>query len=321
MPDLVTDHVRTVAVTGATGFIGARIVDHLTRDCGLAVRALTRKPQPDRQGITWIAGALEDERSLDDLATGADALVHVAGLIKARNKRAFIEVNTEGSRRVASAAAKAGARLILMSSLAAREPQLSAYAASKKGGEDATIEASSGNSWTILRPAAVYGPGDREILKLLKAMKRGIAPAPGAWSAAGRNRFSLIHVDDLARAVSAVLWRSESFGQLYEIGDTTPGGYEMADIAAIAANIFGRKVKVISLPYPLLAGAGGINELIAMISRRAPMLSRGKARELAHPDWTVHGPGLPASGLWEAKIGAENGLADSVDWYRNAGLL
>jgi hypothetical protein len=94
-------------------------------------------------------------------------VVHVAGLIKAKDRAAFDRANVEGARDVAQAAKAAGARLILVSSLAAREPALSDYAGSKRGGEDAAREIF-GDDLTIVRPPAIYGPGDIETLRLFK---------------------------------------------------------------------------------------------------------------------------------------------------------
>lgn len=315
----MTDRLRTVALTGATGFVGAAILNQLTGDGGISVRALCRQPQPARQNVTWISGSLEDHQSLERLARGADAVIHCAGLVKARKAAEFAVANIAGTRNVARAADTSGRspHMVLISSLAARETLLSDYADSKLGAETAMIETLGKRPWTILRPSAVYGPGDREILKLLRAMKRGIAPAPGS----GQNRFSLIHVDDLARAVSATLWRSEAHGGVYEIDDGCQGGYTMTDIAAIAANALDRKVRMLPLPYSLLAAAGGINELMAMAGRPAPMLTRGKARELAHADWTVRGLRLSSLGFWTPKVSAREGLTDTIEWYRNEGLL
>ncbi len=166
---------RLVAVTGATGFLGRRLVRVLAEQ-GWTVRILARRDITDP---AWrdlepqlVIGDLANTAALATLCDGADCVVHLAGPIKARDRAAFDRANVEGARRVAQAAKTAGARLILVSSLAAREPQLSDYAGSKRGGEDAAREIFGGDL-TIVRPPAIYGPGDVETLRLFKmASKR-----------------------------------------------------------------------------------------------------------------------------------------------------
>jgi uncharacterized protein YbjT (DUF2867 family) len=196
-PDMI--QARTgpvVAVTGATGFLGRRLVRVLTEQ-GWTVRVLARRDvvDPAWTGLEpqLVIGDLAQAGALAALCQGAETVVHVAGLIKARDRAAFDRANVEGSRRVAQATKAAGARLILVSSLAAREPELSDYAGSKRGGEDAAREILGGDL-TIVRPPAIYGPGDVETLRLFKmASESAFLPvldpkARMAWIHVGRRR-------------------------------------------------------------------------------------------------------------------------------------
>src|SRR5690606_35594370 len=196
--------LQRVAVTGATGFIGRRHVHRLLAD-GVAVTALSRRRAPDldRSGAAVVVGSLEDAGALSQLVEGADAVVHAAGAVRARTSQQFVETNAGSTRRLIYAAARLRPppRLLLLSSLAAREPMLSPYAASKRAAEDALAQEARGLWWLALRPPAVYGPGDRATLPLFRAMKRGLLPVP----ADGSGRFSLIHVDDLTAAIVALI--------------------------------------------------------------------------------------------------------------------
>ena len=173
------------AVTGATGFIGRHLVAELHR-AGWRVRLLLRR-EPDV--AEWrdlpppqvVAGALDDDAALERLVEGADVVIHLAGLIKAARRRDFLAVNRDGAAAMARAVERVapGARFVLVSSLAAREPQLSDYAASKRAGEGAVLEVL-GSRATVLRPPVVYGPGDRETLVFFQLAGRRLVPLLGS---------------------------------------------------------------------------------------------------------------------------------------------
>ncbi|MDV3257459.1 MAG: NAD(P)H-binding protein, partial [Sphingomonas sp.] len=180
-----------LAITGATGFVGSRLLA-LALEGGHEVRALARRPQEERQGVSWIEGALDRPDSLEQLLEGARAVIHVAGVINAPDAAGFEAGNVAGTAAVIAAAKKVGTgRFIHVSSLAAREPGLSVYGETKARSEE--LVSSSGLDWSIVRPPAVYGPGDRETLDLFRMAKSGLVLLPPA------GRLSLIHVDDLGQ--------------------------------------------------------------------------------------------------------------------------
>jgi len=304
-----------VALTGATGFIGAVLRERLLA-AGYRVRALYR-PRPGRvlQGaerLTWVAGDLDDHAALAALLEGAEAVVHGAGSVRGARRADFDRVNETGVLNLVRAAEReAGCRrFLLLSSLAAREPQLSDYARSKRLGEQALATNARRLAWAVLRPPAVYGPGDREMLPLFRSMARGLAPVPGK----GDGRFSLLHVADLASAVVAWLDGHGESGRTYELDDGHERGYDWDTLLAIASRVLRNHAPIrrLSIPLPCLRLAAGINLAAARIFGYAPMLTPGKVREITHADWVGDGSALTKATGWRPLIGFERGLADTL---------
>ena len=301
-----------LALTGATGFIGAALLSRLT-GAGWHVRALYRpragRVPPRLPGVEWLPGNLEDQAALNALVAGADAVIHCAGVVRGAWRSDFDRVNADGAGRVARAAAGLGRvpRFLLISSLAARMPRLSHYAASKWRGECALKAASESMRWTVLRPPAVFGPGDRELLALFRCIANGFAPRPAGTP----GRFSLLYVDDLATAVLRWLEADTGYGQTFELDDGRPGGYDWDTVAALAGRVLreGRPVRRVPIPVPLLYLAALANLAAARLFGYAPMLTPGKLREITHPDWLCDSHAFALATGWRPAFGLEPGLA------------
>lgn len=301
---------KTLAVTGGTGFVGSRLLD-LARLHKYQVRALTRRDQDPRGGVTWIKGALDDPDSLRELATGADAVIHVAGVIAARNRAGFEAGNATGTLAMVEAAKAAGVhRFVHVSSLAAREPDMSDYGWSKARGE--TIVKASGLDWTIIRPPAVYGPGDRETLELFKMAKRGTVLLPP------RGRFSLIEVGDLATFILSVLPYDDCVAQTYEPDDGAKTGYDHREFAGMLGQAFGQRARPLSVPAPLMKTASLLDR---MFRRSGAKLTADRVRYFLHPDWVVSAAARPPVQLWRPRVRTPAGLKATADWYRAKGWI
>jgi len=300
-----------VALTGTTGFVGRHILTALRSadiPCRVLVRTPGKLPAPD-DSVEIVRGPLEDRDALARLFLGASSVVHCAGVVRGVTQAHFDAVNALAAGECASLAAEAGVkRFLLISSLAAREPGLSPYAASKRRGEEAVISNAGPMGVTIIRPPAVYGPGDREMLPLFRLMARGIAPVFGARNA----RFSLIYVEDLAAAVVAWERSGGSPRGLLEIDDANPGGYGWDDVCEAVATITGRRVRQIPLPAVLLGVPAALNTAAGLASGYAPMLSLGKLRELRHPDWVCRASPLPPG--WQPAHRLAEGLKKTPGW-------
>lgn len=312
--------MRRVAVTGATGFIGRHLVRRLV-DAGMAVTALSRRDDPDLStiGAVVVKGTLEEPRALVSLVQDADVVVHAAGAIRARSPKHFAATNAEATARLASLVADAARKpaFLLISSLAARKPEISAYAASKRAAE-AALESMVGDlRWTVVRPPAVYGPGDRATLPLFRAMKRGFIPVPGD----GRGRLSLIHVDDLADAIFELLSNPVADKQILGIRDDRADGYCWLDLLRAGEEAFGRSIRPLRLPLPLMWLTAAASGTICKLIGSSPTITLGKVREIFHRDWVCRDNPIATQTSWRPRIGLQTGFRMTADWYEENGWI
>src|SRR5437764_7862563 len=273
---------------------------------GHEVNALTRREQPERDGVAWIAGALDDRDALKQLVTGVDAIIHVAAVISAPDAASFERGNVAGTLAMLAAATAAGVRrFVHVSSLAAREPKLSLYGASKAKAEE--LVQSSGLDWAIVRPPAVYGPADKETLELFKMAKRGQIYLPPA------GKLSLIHVDDLAGLLLALARHGAPEKAVIEPDDGRKGGWTHREFGDALTRALGVRARTISTPRCLL-GLG--SRLDRLLRRDRAKLTPDRVAYFCHPDWVATPERAPRPELWRPRIDTEQGLADTARWYQ-----
>ena len=304
----------TVALTGATGFIGKRVARRLAAN-GCKLQALARATS-DRSrlsgfNIHWVEGTLEDPDSLGRLVRGADAVVHCAGAVRGATQAHFDRLNVDGAARLVRAAVEQHPvpRFLLISSLAAREPGLSYYAASKRKAETVLADQAGSMPWAVLRPPAVYGPGDKEMLPLLRWMARGVALVVGS----GNERISLLYVDDLAEAVIKWLQNEQCSKAVFELHDGYPGGYLWQDVIATIEHLTRKRVRSLKVPLTVLKTVSSLNLSTARIFGYAPMFTPGKLRELRHPDWVCDNARVSEEMGWTPRVSLEEGLRRTLD--------
>jgi dihydroflavonol-4-reductase len=302
---------QRVAVTGASGFIGRHLVEHLAAR-GTTVVGVRRPFEPG---------------SLLEMLRGADAVVHLAGVVSALKERDYISANVDGTRAVADAARSLGLPLINISSLAAAGPAppraprseddppapINAYGRSKLEGERA-IARLDGLRWTTLRPGVVYGPRDRALLPLFRVAAAGIMPLVGRTDAA----YSFIHVHDLVRAIAAAIDHPA-------VGDTIFAGHphpvttrEILEGVRAAA---GARAAIIPIPMALTHAAAFAGDLAGMLRGRPAVINSRRYAELASAGFVCRVDRLRDRLGVVAEIGLTEGLAGAYAWYRNEGWL
>ena len=209
------------------------------------------------------------------------------------------------------AARKAGVRrFVHISSLAAREPDLSDYGWSKARSE--RLVAAAPLDWTIIRPPAVYGPGDRETFELFKMARRGLVALPP------RGRFSVIHVDDLARLILAVIDCPDTYGQVYEPDDGAENGWSHRHFARTLGRVFGKRAATLAVPKAVVKGVARVDKLVR---RGNAKLTPDRARYYCHPDWVVTAEARPPETVWRPSVRTPTGLKATAEWYRAQGWI
>lgn len=296
-----------VLVTGATGFLGRGIQKELI-SAGHTLRILVRPGSSKRRfaepGTEVCETPLHEPESLRQALSGVTAIIYCAGTIRGGTLGDFLPANVDGVQAMLHAMdeEQCAAPVLLISSLAASRPEVSDYAHSKYLGEQA-LRQSRLKDWTILRPPAVYGRGDRELLPILKMARRGLVVLPGARN----QRLSLLYAHDAASAVLAWLkaWQDCS-GQTFTIDDGHPGGHTWQDIVRSAG---GKRMYCVPVPVSLLSSVARINVMLSRLTGRAPMLTPGKVRELTQPHWLCDNSAFTAKTGWMPRVDLETGIS------------
>lgn len=300
----------TLAITGATGFVGQTLL-RLARDGGWHVRALTRSPQVSKDALSWIYGSLEDPASLAELVRGSDAMIHVAGVVNAADRAGFAKGNIEGTRVVVDAANNEGvSRFIHVSSLSAREPALSNYGWSKAEGE--SVVANSELNWTMVRPPAIYGPGDKDMLDLFKMAQHGFVLLPPA------GRLSVIEVSDLARLLLTLVGKPETVSKVYDTDDGRAGGWSHVEFGRAIGEAVGKRATTLSMPRALVSLGAKLDRLFR---GNGAKLTTDRAAYFCHPDWVIDEKRRVPPQIWVAEVETCAGLRETVKAYRKAGWL
>jgi uncharacterized protein YbjT (DUF2867 family) len=302
----------TIALTGATGFVGKAVLDEAVRR-EEPLRALTRRTQGPRAHVDWIEGDLSNPAALANLCHQADAVIHVAGLTNTPDPGQFEVANVGGTARLIAAAKQAQAkRFIFVSSLSAREPDLSAYGASKAKAEK-LVEAS-GLDWTIVRPPGVYGPHDIDYFEMFRSAKFGFVPLPPGGAS------SIIHVEDLARLLLDLVDASPALvrHRMFEPDDGREGGWSHKEMAKAIGKAVGRPIFAPHLPQSVLESAAKLDRMLRGDKAR---LTADRVGYMTHPNWVARSSKKVPEAVWSPRIEGEEGLRSTADWYRKEGWL
>jgi dihydroflavonol-4-reductase len=290
-------------VTGASGFIGRRLAMILARR-GDDVSCLVRPTSDTRplQGLPLklVRGDLGRPDSLIHAVEGQNWVFHLAGIIQAVDGPAFEAVNTLGTRNLVQACLQASPRperFVFVSSIAAAGPNLSsrplteadeprpvsAYGRSKLAAERVVLEAATAMAVTVIRPPNVLGPGSKELEGAVRLLRKALFPAFGD----GRQRTSLIDVDDLVAALILAAERPASAGRTYFVTDGR--SYSWTEVAAVVAEEFGGRRFTIKVPFGAQLLAARLAEAAARLTGRPPRLTREIVRAARDHSWVCDG--------------------------------
>lgn len=323
-----------VLVTGASGFLGSHVAAQLARD-GHSVRALLR-PTSDRAYLRGLEieeaiGDVRQPESLPAALEGVDAVVHTAGLVKARSEREFDSVNVAGTANLLTALnGERSPRFVHVSSMAAHGPSedghprhsraaaapVSAYGRSKLRGETIVRAwAGEGRPAVIIRPPAIYGPRDRELLPFFRLTRSRFVPLLGD----GRNAISIVYVEDAARAAALAATEDTPPGATYSLDDGAV--YTWRDMLAAVERALGRKALRLPAPVWAYTAAAALSELYGALRRRAVIFTRDKVREMQQRYWVCSHDEIARDLGWQPRVTLDEGVALTAAWYREHGWL
>jgi nucleoside-diphosphate-sugar epimerase len=325
---------RIALVTGASGFVGGHLVEALVAR-GWTARCLMRPassarwlpPSVEIAGGDVADGTPAGVAALERAVRGTSVVFHLAAVTSARTDEDYLRVNARGTERLAGVIARVApdAALVLCSSLAAAGPPpsgrparegepehpVSAYGRSKLAAERALARAAVRS--VIVRPSAVYGPRDVDILAAFRLAARGLAlrlAPPG-------QRLSMIHARDLAAGLVTAAERDAR--GVYYMSDGVVHAWE--GIIAALGDAVGRRPRIVAVPHAVVSLAAHADRTLARLMRRKPLLTPDRARELAEPEWTCDDTRARLELGYTSPTALADGFRETAEWYRAHGWL
>jgi dihydroflavonol-4-reductase len=326
---------QTVFVTGGTGFIGSHTVEHLLRE-GYHVRCLIRSDQSNRRWlnglpIEYVKGDLSDSESLLKCLNDVDYIIHIAGVTKAKRKSDFIIGNVKTTQNLLDAASHSRQlkKFCYISSLTAMGPSqtgipliedapchpITSYAKSKLDAEQACQHAMHRLPITIIRPPAVFGPRDTDILEVFKWVNHGIKPIIGS----PEKTLSLIYAPDLACGIVQVTRSERTSGEIYNISDPTI--FTFSSIIDYLATLVQKRTIHVHLPKGLVYSMAGISQFISTFGKKPAVLNIEKARDLIQKHWVCDPRKIKEHLGFQTSTSIYDGLRITFEWYKKMGWL
>lgn len=326
---------KKVLVTGATGFVGSHLVDHLV-ERGSSVRCLARKSSNlqylKHPEIELAYGGLDDSTDWDAALADVGAIYHVAGTTFARRAKDYFTVNHRGTEAILAEALRRRDRIkrfVYISSLAAVGPgsngipvnedtspsPITPYGRSKLLAEEAVRAVSDLLPVTIVRPPAVYGPRDYGIFEFFKAVKGGMFPMIGRHD----KRVSLVYVRDLVEGIILAGETDVSVGRTYFV--SSEDDYSMRAVADLMAALMHRSLRTFAIPRSVAYGVALVAEGAAAVMRKPPVINRDKVADLSQAFWICSIERARTELGYNPRVPLEEGLRETIAWYKSEGWL
>ncbi|MGE3745835.1 MAG: NAD-dependent epimerase/dehydratase family protein [Sphingomonadaceae bacterium] len=322
----------TVAVTGGSGFTGGALIKRLL-DEGYSVRAIYRNPSKVEaaDGLTIIAGDINDEAALAEMVKGCDTVFHIAAMYRSDGLPSeYMQVNYEGTLAVLEAAKKAGVRRFVVTSTIGvhgsvqrtpsdetapfmpmdvyQESKLKAELAVRAEGEKGEIEI------VVIRPCGIYGPGDMRMFKIFSMLQKGLFMFVGN----GRPNFHPVYIDNLVQGLLLGMTVPEAKGEVFIIGDANY--VPLREYVGTAAKTIGAKPPWLKLPYGFMKLVALMFEITfrplglspPLYRRRLGFYSSNRAFSIEKARRILG---------YQPTIALEEGFRNTVAWYYDQGLL
>lgn len=281
--------------------------------------------------VEFVEADVFDVPSLDPLLDGVEYVFHIGGVTKAKRREDYFRGNVVATKNLLQASLTHSSikKFCYLSSLTAVGPSkdgnpldetapcrpITTYGVSKLQAEKAVASYSSRIPTLILRPPAVYGPRDKDILELYRAVRFGIQPVIGSK----RKTLSLIHVSDLTRGIVEAAVSEKTDGKIYFVTDENIHHYQ--ELFKILEEIMGKRTISVPIPGFLLFSLASITEVVSTLAPRPAVLSIDKARDLLQTHWVCSGKKLTAETGFKTSIAIREGLAETYRWYESKGWL
>lgn len=291
-----------------------------------------RRPQPEGPGLTWVEGSLGSDDALRRLADGADAVLHVAAVYRTAGHpdSYYREVNVEGTRRLLDAARAAGVRRFVHTSTVGVHGHVEVppadettpfapgdvYQATKAEAETLALgyHRDHGLPVVVVRPCAIYGPGETRLLKLFRAIARRRYAIVGS----GRALYHPVYIDDLLQGYLLALEKPEAVGEAFIVGG--PRYVSQAELAEMIARHTGGGMLPLKVPVAPLRWAAAACEAVCIPLRIEPPLHRRRVEFWTKSRAFSIEKARRVLG-YEPQVALEDGVARTTAWYRHAGWL
>ncbi|MBI3540812.1 MAG: NAD-dependent epimerase/dehydratase family protein [Deltaproteobacteria bacterium] len=327
-------------VTGGNGFLGSHLIDRLL-ERGDEVHALVRK----NSNLRWLTGKKvqlhfgDIESDLSGVEEGlkdADLVFHLAGVIRARKEKTYYKVNAQGTEKLLQSCLKVNPqvkRIVIVTSLAAHGPgrgdrpametddctPLSGYGASKREAEKIALRYMEQLPITIIRPPAIYGPRDDQVLQFFRMVKKGFLFIPGG-KRGGEARLTLAHVQDVVTGLLLAASSPKALGEIFFVGEGHSYTWEQVG-DTIRRALLGTPLWRVSVPKFVLYGLGIFAEIVTQVTGRLLPLNFSYARNFVQKNWTLDISKAKRVLDFQPSYFLTRGIQETVNWYQKEGWL